>query len=290
MYDPVSGEPRREARDTPPARPPVDRPTERIPLDPAFAERSREPYVIRLPHSAPEPYRARHVRLPLKREPAPQRRVRAPRLPALAVAAMIPALAVAAVVGLAAALALLTARDEVDGVEARRAPAATTGAVLGVSTAMTPRQRPARRPNAAPRTPARRSAPQAARTANRLGVVRAGARRVSLLPVPPPARLAALKGTYVFARNARVQSVVGDEAFWIGGGGVNRLLVHIQENGGESRAQIRRGSRVSFVGSMAPNRPGIAAEYGLVASEGARLLRRQGVHVEVLPKELRARR
>jgi len=112
------------------------------------------------------------------------------------------------------------------------------------------------------------------------------ARGTALLPVPRASELAALEGAYVRARNVRVQSVVGDEAFWVGGGGGNRLLVHLTGNG-ESGVAIRPGRRVSFIGTITPNRPGVAAVFGLVRSEGAPLLRRQGRHISVRPRSLR---
>ena len=110
----------------------------------------------------------------------------------------------------------------------------------------------------------------------------------SLFPVPPPAQLAELDGAYVRARNARVHSLVGDEAFWIGSGGTNRILVHLTSRG-ESRAWVRPGSRVTFVGSVAPNPPAVALKYGIIPGEGAQLLERQGRHIEVLASKLSVR-
>ena len=110
----------------------------------------------------------------------------------------------------------------------------------------------------------------------------------SLFPVPPPAQLEQFDGMYVRARNVRVQSLVGDEAFWIGEGGSNRILVHLTSRG-ESQAWVRAGSRVSFVGAVAPNPSSAAYEYGIIPGEGAELLERQGRHIEVLASKLSVR-
>ena len=208
-------------------------------------ESRSDPYVIRLP-----------------RKPAPHERPRR-----RGVAPVIPILGLLALLALAGTLAYLATADDDD--DAREARPATTAAVLGTSTTL--RQA---------------TTPRAATAVTRLGTLRTmRAPGRPLFPVPPPAQLAQFDGAYVRARNVRVESLVGDEAFWIGERGSNRILVHLTSRG-ESGVWVRAGSRVSFVGAVAPNPAGAALEWGLIPGEGPELLQRQGRHIEVLASKL----
>lgn len=86
-------------------------------------------------------------------------------------------------------------------------------------------------------------------------------------------------GQAVRADGVKVLSVVGDEVFWVGSGGQQRVLVHLATTG-ESAPKVRAGDRASFTGTLRANAAGAAGAYGVTKAEDSTLLEQQGVHVE----------
>jgi hypothetical protein len=215
-----------------------------------------EPPAVPEPAPTPEP-ELRAAREPVRtREPEPEpvqrRRSRLVWWP------------LPAAIVLAALAAYLLTRPN-DDAETTRATPTTTTAVAGTAhtkTAAAPAQ---------PRTVGTLAAP-------------AGA----LLPLPAGGELTEFVGTYVRARGVPVQSVVGNEAFWIGSSREQRVLVRVISGRGESAQRIVPGAKVAFAAAGVQRvKPSTAARLGITANEGARQLRRQGAYLSVLERKLR---
>jgi hypothetical protein len=146
----------------------------------------------------------------------------------------------------------------------------TAGGVAGASTSSGDSQRPQKERPVKQQASASASTSERARLATRSGD-----------DVLATQTLSKLGGHLVTARGVPVRQVVGNEEFWVGTSPTQRVLVHLQTRGNESRRQIRRGDRVNFVGAVARNAPGVAATWGIVESEGSALLQRQGAHIVV---------
>ena len=108
----------------------------------------------------------------------------------------------------------------------------------------------------------------------------------AILPLTGRPPLSRYAGDPVRAQGARVQQVTADEGFWVGTSPRDRVWVQLTGTR-ESRAQVRRGGRVSFTGQMVEHPPGFASRAGVTAREGAALLDQQGYHVEVRASRLR---
>jgi hypothetical protein len=78
----------------------------------------------------------------------------------------------------------------------------------------------------------------------------------------------------------RVQSVVGDEVFWVGTSEQERVLVHLVI-GGESPPQVKADQRVSFTGRLLTLPDGAPGIWGVEDAEGAAQVTEQAVHIEV---------
>ena len=117
------------------------------------------------------------------------------------------------------------------------------------------------------------------------GTLTAGGR--SLLPVPSATVLSGMRGRQVSGTSVPVQSVVSDEAFWVGSSEQDRMFVRL-ERGSESPFKVRAGENVSFAGVLAPADAGLAEELGVNEAEGATLLARQGAYVDVESGDLRS--
>jgi RNA polymerase sigma factor (sigma-70 family) len=102
----------------------------------------------------------------------------------------------------------------------------------------------------------------------------------SLLPVPGRDVLARHAGQRVRGVNVPARGVYADEGFWVGTGRGDQLWVRLVGRG-ESPFQVRSGQRADFTGRLVPNPPGFAQQTGMVASEGAALVERQGHHIAV---------
>jgi RNA polymerase sigma factor (sigma-70 family) len=102
----------------------------------------------------------------------------------------------------------------------------------------------------------------------------------SLLPVPGREVLARHAGQRVRGVNVPARGVYADEGFWVGTGRGDQLWVRLVGQG-ESPFRVRSGQRATFTGRLVPNPPGFARQMGMVATEGAALVERQGHHIEV---------
>jgi hypothetical protein len=80
--------------------------------------------------------------------------------------------------------------------------------------------------------------------------------------------------------DVRVQSVVGDEVFWVGASEQERVLVHLVI-GGESPPRVKVGQRAGFTGRLLTLPDGAPGIWGVEDSEGAAQVAEQGVHVQV---------
>ena len=108
-----------------------------------------------------------------------------------------------------------------------------------------------------------------------------------LLPVPAMNELSRLRHERVTGTSVPVESVVADEAFWVGTSEQDRMLVRL-ERATESPFKVRAGEIVSFDGVLARAGDGLAKELGVTENEGAPLLAEQGVYVDVKSGDIRS--
>lgn len=87
--------------------------------------------------------------------------------------------------------------------------------------------------------------------------------------------LAQFNGAEVEAFGARVHSIAGDEAFWVGDG-AQRVLVLIDQPYRESIVDVDPGARVSFIGTVRPARNILLSD-----PASAQLLRIQGHYIVI---------
>lgn len=110
----------------------------------------------------------------------------------------------------------------------------------------------------------------------------------SLLPVPAGG-LAALAGQPAEGTSVTVESVVADEAFWVGTSATDRVLVvlSLEARGtdAESPFQVEAGQRVNLTGTVTAL-DGDPADFGIDAAEGADQLSTQGAYVLATSVEL----
>jgi hypothetical protein len=103
---------------------------------------------------------------------------------------------------------------------------------------------------------------------------------VSLLP-PPPNGLSAQAGETATGKNVVVQSVNGNEGFFVGSSAKERLYVEWGGDVGEneaSRFQPRKGDKVNLAGPVQPAGPTQIRKLKLSSAE-AELVRSQGAFV-----------
>jgi hypothetical protein len=110
----------------------------------------------------------------------------------------------------------------------------------------------------------------------------------ALLPLPAGG-LAALAGQPAEGRSVTVESVIADEAFWVGSSATDRVLVVLTPEArgtdGESPFQVEAGQLVNLTGTVtALDRD--PADFGLDAAEGADQLSTQGAYVLATSVEL----
>lgn len=103
-----------------------------------------------------------------------------------------------------------------------------------------------------------------------------------LLQVAGAGQLASLAGQPAQGRGVVVESVVADEAFWVGEPG-RRVLAFLtpqaRTRAGESPFQVQGGQRIMLTGAVKPL-PNDLTPFGVDRAEGAEELRRQGHYVE----------
>jgi hypothetical protein len=98
-----------------------------------------------------------------------------------------------------------------------------------------------------------------------------------VLPLAPGRGLAAYRNRPVIGRSVPIQSVVGDESFWVGQSRRNRVLVRLARSS-ESPPDLRTDDTVDFVGAV--RRLPMRA-LGVTAAEGRPQLEEQGHYVQV---------
>lgn len=171
------------------------------------------------------------------------------------------ALALLALLALLVFLLIRNIGDDGDqtGVDTRNDPAAATATTTG---------------GAAPATqaPSAAGAQQASLTAGGQDLLRAAS----------SGGLAALAGQQAQGRGVLVESVVADEAFWVGEPG-RRVLAFLtpqaRTKAGESPFQVRPAKRINVTGAVRPL-PADLTPFGVDPSEGATELRSQGHYLE----------
>lgn len=156
------------------------------------------------------------------------------------------------------------------------AATAAVAAVAVVALLLTGGREPAPQP---PREPPRQPQEQA------VAAVVVGSRKESALRLAASGGLGRFKGEVVTARGAKVSEVAANEGFWIGGG-ERRLWVQLLVKK-ESGFRVDSGDEVSFRGTLVPHDDNFPHLIGVDASEGAGLLREQGLHVEVQTEEIK---
>lgn len=110
------------------------------------------------------------------------------------------------------------------------------------------------------------------------GSLTAGGRPV--LPLPAAAKLTSFAGKPAAGRSVSVESVIADEAFWVGTGPRDRVLVHLGRST-ESPFQVKKGERVTFTGTVKPASAVTAKRFGITDADSVSQLRSQGEYIEV---------
>lgn len=109
-----------------------------------------------------------------------------------------------------------------------------------------------------------------------------------LFGVSAAGTLASLVGRPVEGRGVSVESVVADEAFWVGQPG-RRVLVFLtpqaRTRAGESPFQVQAGQRITLTGTVRPL-PADVRPFGVDKREGADELRSQAHYVEATAIQL----
>jgi hypothetical protein len=93
--------------------------------------------------------------------------------------------------------------------------------------------------------------------------------------------LAAFEDQTVRGQGVEVQSVISDEAFWLGGSEAQRVFV-VSSGQGESPANVDAGDRVDVSGVVRVLPVDYEQRFGLSADEGSADLVSQGHYVEAL--------
>lgn len=101
-----------------------------------------------------------------------------------------------------------------------------------------------------------------------------------VLPLPAGAKLSSFMGQPASGRSVNVESVIADEAFWVGTSPQDRVLVHLARSM-ESPFQVKKGEHVTFTGTVKPATADTAARFGITDADSASQLRSQGGYIEV---------
>jgi hypothetical protein len=100
-----------------------------------------------------------------------------------------------------------------------------------------------------------------------------------LLPLPNGG-LEQFADASVTGTGVAVESVVADEAFWVGESEQERVFVHLELTG-ESPFKVQPGDSIDLSGSMKPVQGTEAEQFGVTAEEGLDQLESQGQYIEV---------
>ena len=92
--------------------------------------------------------------------------------------------------------------------------------------------------------------------------------------------LGGYEGSQVEATDVTVESVTGDETFWVGESSDERLFVFLNLSG-ESGPDIDAGDEVSFSGTVEPLPVDFESRFDISADEGAGQLEEQGRYLQV---------
>jgi hypothetical protein len=92
--------------------------------------------------------------------------------------------------------------------------------------------------------------------------------------------LGGYEGSRVEATDVTVESVTGDETFWVGESSDERLFVFL-DLAGESGPDIDAGDQVNFSGTVEPLPVDFESRFDVSADEGADQLEEQGRYLEV---------
>ena len=115
------------------------------------------------------------------------------------------------------------------------------------------------------------------------GTLSAGS--TNLLPIAGSGgNLGGYEGQAVEGNGVMVQSVVGDEAIWIGNSPEERVFAWLNLQG-ESGPDIDAGDHINLSGTVKPVSSGLAQDLGVTTTEGADHLEQQGSYVEVTQVE-----
>lgn len=101
-----------------------------------------------------------------------------------------------------------------------------------------------------------------------------------VLPLPSGGALQKYESKTAQGASVNVQSVVGDEAFWVGSSASDRVLVHL-EISQESPFKVKVGDKVTLTGRVKPVDDSTPGQLGVTDTEGAALLKKEGEYIGV---------
>ena len=91
--------------------------------------------------------------------------------------------------------------------------------------------------------------------------------------------LGSFAGQQVTGTAVPVESVIADEAFWVGPSADERVLVYITDAGAESGVDVDAGDTVTFSGTLQPVEDGFTEQAGIDETEGATDLTEQSYYI-----------
>ena len=88
-------------------------------------------------------------------------------------------------------------------------------------------------------------------------------------------------GQDVVGKAVAVESVVGDEGFWVGESADDRIYVLLTNTGPDSAPNVEAGDTIDFEGVVVQHGAGFAEQVGVDRSEGAQRLAALEGHIEI---------